>query len=35
MILAMLKKGKLSQVEIAEVAEVSLAYVNNLAKTIE
>ena len=35
MILALLKKGKLSPEEIAEVAEVSLAYVNNLAKTIE
>ena len=35
MILALLKKGKLSREEIAEVAEVSVEYVDNLAKAIE
>ena len=33
-IIALIKKGKLSRIEIAEVTEVTLDYVNDLAKTI-
>ena len=34
MIIALLKKGKLSQEDIADVANVSLAYVKALAATL-